>query len=121
VDGPLDPDIVAGLRELAEMSSETTEQMRQLVETFLADAAIRVRGLHVAALAADGPQLMAVAHSLAGSAANLGATRLAEICRAIESAARSGAIGAIEIDPLQAEIDRAGAALRQEFGGGAAS
>ena len=57
--------------------------------------------------------LVAPAHTLKSSSANLGALRVSEIAKRMEKSARSGELAgpAAEVDALTAEFDRVQAAL----------
>lgn len=89
----LEPTTIAALHELAALSADGPDQMRQLVELFLHDAAARLTELTAAAGDGDGQRIVAIAHSLAGSSANLGARELADGCSELEREARAGRIG----------------------------
>ena len=78
----LDAALAANLRSLEEEGGR--EFIVDLVETFLRSSKERIEALRDA-LAADDPEALgAAAHSLKGSAATLGAMRLARLCREIE-------------------------------------
>lgn len=61
-----------------------------LVQTFVRDSAQRIEAIRSGVHAADAEMLRRAAHSFKGSAANMGAPRLADICRALEEAGRLG-------------------------------
>jgi CheY-like chemotaxis protein len=104
---PLDREIIAGLRELdapARSSGGTNSQLptlnsqlsgagpsvlRDLAELFLRDARPKLQNMTSVLERKDLPALASIAHSLKGSASNLGARRLAELCAALEKSARS--------------------------------
>jgi HPt (histidine-containing phosphotransfer) domain-containing protein len=55
------------------------------------------------------------AHSLKAASASLGATRLAELCAALEALARGGALdSAAHLGPLQVEFEQVALALESE-------
>ncbi len=95
----LDPDGTSGLLSV-------------IVTAFLDDAPIRLDALRAAVAAGGGPPLTQAAHQLKGSAANLGATRVATLCEELEALDRSGTQPRPELlDRLQTELDAAGRAL----------
>jgi HPt (histidine-containing phosphotransfer) domain-containing protein len=57
-------------------------------------------------------------HTLKSSSANLGATRLAELCKTIELAARAGSLasGVPGIEVVEGEYARVRTALENELG-----
>jgi HPt (histidine-containing phosphotransfer) domain-containing protein len=64
--------------------------LRELVGIFIDDGPKRLKALREAMTASDVQQLEQVAHSLKGSAAILGASRLQESALALEEAAHDG-------------------------------
>jgi HPt (histidine-containing phosphotransfer) domain-containing protein len=64
--------------------------LRELVGIFVDDGPKRLEALRTAMIAADVQQLEQVAHSVKGSAAILGASRLQESALALEEAALDG-------------------------------
>jgi CheY-like chemotaxis protein/HPt (histidine-containing phosphotransfer) domain-containing protein len=84
----LDPAILAGLRELR--SAENPDPLRELVDLFLKDARPRVQKLALTLTAKDWATLASTAHTLKGSANNLGAKRLASLLANLEIQAKSG-------------------------------
>jgi CheY-like chemotaxis protein len=79
--GPrLDLRALAGVRE--ELDDE--ELFGELVATFLEELPRRWAMLSAAAATGDAERLAAVAHQLGGGAAQVGATRLAALCRRLE-------------------------------------
>ena len=84
----LDRTVINGLKELREPGQP--DPLRELVELFLKDAQPRLDKMDAAAATGDLPALGAAAHTLKGSASNLGARRLASLCAALEKQARAG-------------------------------
>lgn len=73
-------------REMLDTLREVMEDgYPDLLDTFLADSENR---LHELQKTADARVLSEVAHSFKGSASNMGAVRLAELCQELESQAR---------------------------------
>ena len=86
-ESPLDERVIAGLRELSEPGQP--EPLREIMELFFKDAQPRLERMNFALDRKDFPTLALAAHSLKGSASNLGARRLAELCAALEKQARA--------------------------------
>ncbi|WP_239481999.1 Hpt domain-containing protein [Zestomonas insulae] len=59
-----------------------------LLDTFLADSDERLRSLQGALQQADAQAVRLAAHSFKGSCSNMGATRLAVLCRQLEELGR---------------------------------
>ena len=89
-----------------ELGRASTERLGRL---FLIDLADKRARLEVALRTQDGPELVAAAHAIRGSAANLGAQALADACAALEARARAHQL--TDLDELwrrfEAEADRA--------------
>jgi HPt (histidine-containing phosphotransfer) domain-containing protein len=71
-----------------------------LLETFVSDSQTRLAQMGEAAR--DAEALAQAAHSLKGSSSNMGALRLAELCRDLEARAKD--MSAAQTDRLLAEI-----------------
>jgi HPt (histidine-containing phosphotransfer) domain-containing protein len=72
--------------------------LAEVIETFLRIAPLRLSALKKAAKKKDVAALERTGHSFLGSCANLGATRMAEICAVLETRAQGGsAEGASEL------------------------
>lgn len=61
-----------------------------LVQTFIRDSAQRIEAIRTGVTGGDVDGMRRAAHSFKGSAANMGAPRLADLCRALEELGRSG-------------------------------
>jgi len=83
----LDQAVIAGLRELREPNEP--DSLKELAELFMKDARMRIGRLERALADKDGPAAAAAAHTLKGSANNLGARHLAALCGSLERAAKS--------------------------------
>jgi CheY-like chemotaxis protein len=79
----------------------------QIIETFLETSAQTIRKAKLALAAQDASELYQHVHSLKGSAANLGANRLVNLCGELETRCRSGSL-----EPAPALL----AAIDQELG-----
>ncbi|OIO89649.1 MAG: hypothetical protein AUJ92_20930 [Armatimonadetes bacterium CG2_30_59_28] len=74
---------------------EGVSRFRELIETFLLDASDRIHALHKALDEGKGDDLDLIAHTLKSASANLGATRMAQLCATIDEKARTGSLNAI--------------------------
>ncbi|HUF33381.1 MAG TPA: response regulator [Acidimicrobiales bacterium] len=112
----LDAEVIDGLTELDGGSGS----MATLVATFRADAEGRLANLRLAAASDDADAVASLAHSLKGSAANLGASAAAARAATLETLARSpnleGAL--VMIDELAEDVAVAVEALQATFGTG---
>ena len=85
--GTLDLEILASLRELS--SPQTPDPLEELIELFLKDARVRLQKLALALEARDWAALASTAHTLKGSANNLGARQLASLMASLEKQAKA--------------------------------
>ena len=111
--GPvLDPVIVSRLERLGEAAGE--DLTGQLAKLFLADARVRIAALREALTQDDGAAASRSAHMLSGASANLGAVELARLCAvfASDSAAGDLTLGQVQLNAVEAELDRVRSALR---------
>lgn len=90
----MDAAVLESLREVMEADYPL------LLETFVSDSQARLA--RMSELAPDAEALAQAAHSLKGSSSNMGALRLAELCRDLE--ARAKQMNVAQIDRLLAEI-----------------
>jgi CheY-like chemotaxis protein/HPt (histidine-containing phosphotransfer) domain-containing protein len=106
---PDDPDETLDRRVIAEFRQAGTggvpEFMVALIDQFIEEAASQVEGLRDAGERSDGGALKATAHSLKGSALTMGATRLAALCKQMESQADRQPGGAVT-SALLAQLDQ---------------
>lgn len=73
---------------LAELRKLMGTDFGMLVQTFVTDSDQRVAAIGAALTAADADELRRAAHSFKGSASNMGAARLADLCRQAEECGR---------------------------------
>ena len=78
------------LRELRESVAGDEGFVAELAGAYLAEGATHLEAMSRAADANDPAAIVRPAHTLKSSSAALGAMRLADICRSIESAGREG-------------------------------
>ena len=87
-EGPLDLSVLAGLRELQEEGEP--DILGELIELFLTDVPPQLAALQEAVEAVEAHSVERIAHTLKGSSANMGATRMTAICSELENAGASG-------------------------------
>ncbi len=87
-EGVIDQAIIAGLRELREPGQP--DPLKELIELFLRDARPRIGKMQAAFDEKDAAALASAAHTLKGSASNLGAKGLAAFCANLEKAGKAG-------------------------------
>ncbi len=102
------------LRYLLEITGGDEAFLDELLETFLRDADDQLAALRAAVGAGSVEALVRPAHSLKSSAANVGATRLSELSRALEGDARAGTVDAPSerVEALAAEATAVRLALQ---------
>ena len=100
----LDPTAMA---RLLEITGDDVAFVDELVDTFIEDAATQLDALRSARDAGDIEAVIRPAHSLRSNAANVGATVLGDLCRALEVDARAGDVPdlAARIAAVEAETD----------------
>jgi HPt (histidine-containing phosphotransfer) domain-containing protein len=114
--GALDTTALETIRALG--GEQTPDLLEQIVRLYLEGAPELIASIRAGLAAADNDQVRLAAHSLKSSSANLGATRLAELCKKLEMAARANAL-ATEVPALpevEAEYERVCIALQHEAG-----
>jgi HPt (histidine-containing phosphotransfer) domain-containing protein len=95
----------AAFDHLLEITGNDLEFVDELIDTYLADASLQLEAMQAAASSGDAAALVRPAHSLKSSSANVGAMALADICRALEAAARTGDVP--DASERVADCDRA--------------
>ncbi len=102
---------VLDLEELRQRLDNDEELVAEIVELFLDDTPRQIAALEDALARADGEVVRERAHTLKGTAANMGATELRETAGRMEEAARDGRLG--EATELVDSIHRDFAKLRK--------
>jgi HPt (histidine-containing phosphotransfer) domain-containing protein len=112
----LDPMAMA---RLLEITGDDPAFVDELVDTFLDDATTQLAALRAAAAADDADAAVRPAHSLKSSSLNVGATRLAELSRALEADSRSGPVDDLgrRVEEVDAELVAVREALRSDRAG----
>lgn len=103
----LDP---AAMTRLLDITGGDQGFVDELIDTFIEDATAQIDGLRSAALAGDAEAIVRPAHSLKSNAANVGATELGELARALEADGRTGTVP--DVDVRVARVDTEFAAVR---------
>jgi HPt (histidine-containing phosphotransfer) domain-containing protein len=102
----------ARLGELLELDPDDPSLLLRFIDRFSDNARQTLAGMREAHGAGDRTALGRLAHSLKGSAANLGAPALAELCRAVEHASDDDQpLPPGTLDQVGREVERAAAAL----------
>jgi signal transduction histidine kinase/DNA-binding response OmpR family regulator/HPt (histidine-containing phosphotransfer) domain-containing protein len=106
---------VIDVEVLAELRSIMGDEYLGLVKLFLEDAPTHIQALHAAANAGDIPAMVAPAHTLKSSSANLGAMALSAVAKRIEFGARMDQLPKppLAVLMLENEFRRAKTALQQ--------
>ena len=91
--------------------------LREIAHEYRTHASEQVVRMHEAMAEGDPETVERAAHSVKGSSANLGATRLTELCGRLEAFGRAGALGDVGtlVDEIDAEFARVCAALDTEL------
>jgi PAS domain S-box-containing protein len=110
---PVDQSVLDQLLGIDELGGLLAE----VIETFLRIAPLRLTALKKAARKRDAAGLERTAHSFLGSCANLGATRMAEICALLETRAQTGSTDGAPslVEELHSEFALVKAALQRRL------
>lgn len=98
---------------LGELKEVMEDDFGLLLETFFADSDTRKQAIADAIAAADAEQLRTSAHAFKGSAGNMAASRLTELCQQLETMGREGQVDGADavFQQVLAEYDHVKAAL----------
>jgi two-component system, sensor histidine kinase and response regulator len=99
------------LRQLAE--SGETGLVEEVLDVFVKDTEERIAAIQAALAAMDREKLRRQGHALKGSSAQVGAMRLADLCRTVEGTAATATPA--EIAGVVAEIAREFGKVRQKI------
>ncbi|GAB3072790.1 response regulator [Pedococcus soli] len=108
---PLDSARLATLRDLGATTGQ--DLLAALTEAFTTASPVLVATMRAMAAADDAQGLRHAAHELTGSAASIGAVRVAELARQVETGGLAAA--ATLLDRLETELERAGQLLRESL------
>lgn len=111
----LDPNAIRELRALAEDGDVTL--LKDVLGTYLRDAATYAREIRAAVAEADAKKLDRSAHTLKSTSATVGAMELAAICKELELLGRRGstADAAPKLEELERRLSAAVAAVTAEL------
>jgi HPt (histidine-containing phosphotransfer) domain-containing protein len=96
----------AVLAELKATTGDDPAFVRELVDSYLAEAPAQSEGIAAAISGSDAAALVRPAHTLKSSSATVGAMRLATVARRLEITGRSGALddgASADLDTLRVE------------------
>jgi HPt (histidine-containing phosphotransfer) domain-containing protein len=108
----IDPQAIENLRALN--PGDNDEFLREIAGIFLEDTPQRIAELSQGLAAGDAQKFTRAAHSIKGSAANLGAAALRAVAEKLEHQSRTDGLGAVAplVTEIKAEFARAEAELR---------
>jgi HPt (histidine-containing phosphotransfer) domain-containing protein len=111
----LDPICIAGLKELREPGQ--ADPLAELTELFNREADACVQKMESGLAQHDTNATARAAHSLKGSASNLGANRLAAECARLEQNAKSAewTTADIQLQEIKAQLERVRESLKAEI------
>ncbi len=98
----IDPEAINNLRSLG--SDDDDSFLREIVTLFLEDTPKRFEELQASHAAGDTIKYARAAHSVKGSASNLGAMRVRAVAEKLEYAAKQSGLAGLE--SLQADLER---------------
>ncbi|MGH7997791.1 MAG: Hpt domain-containing protein [Opitutaceae bacterium] len=112
LDPSLDESAIEQLRSLGS-PNDGDDFLREVVAVFLDDSPVRIAELGAALRAGDALRFTRAAHSLKGSAANIGAASMKMIADVLEQRSRERGLAGLgpEVDDLQAAFVRTKAAF----------
>ncbi len=109
----IDPQAIENLRALN--PGDNDEFLREIAGIFLEDTPQRIAELTQSLTADDVPKFTRAAHSIKGSAANLGAAALRAVAEKLEHQSRTEGLAGVaaNVTAIKAEFARAEVALRK--------
>ncbi len=102
-DASMDGSALEAIRTLERQGS--AEVLKKVIEIYFRETPPLLQSLREAAVRTDAAALQRAAHSLKSGSANLGARRLAELCRGLEAAARSGDLSEAQQQVAEIEVE----------------
>lgn len=108
----LDPTVIESLRQLTPPGEP--DVLNEVLGLFLSDVPVRIGRLREAWQSGDAVAVQRAAHSLKGSAGNIGATQLSAVCKELDEQGRSGDLSRLLplVDSLDAEYRRVEAEIK---------
>lgn len=110
-DNPIDPEAIENLRALNPDDEDAF--LKDIIGIFLEDTPARIAELKQCLAAYDQPKFTRAAHSIKGSASNLGATRVRAVAEKLEHQSRHSGLDGL--DPLLADLETAFATAKAEL------
>ena len=112
----LDQAVISGLRKLTPPGEP--DVLAEVLKLFLEEVPPRIARLRNAWQAGNIQEVHRAAHSLKGSAGNIGARRLFEVCRQLDDISKSGDLPAAApfVDALGVEFGKVESAIRKLIG-----
>lgn len=109
----LDPDVIDSLRQLTPPGEP--DVLAEVLQLFLDDVPVRIGRLRGACQAGNALEVQRAAHSLKGSAGNIGANGLLAVCRDLDDQSRAGDLSnaAALVAAIEAEFGRVEAEIRE--------
>lgn len=108
---PIDPEAIENLRALNPDDDDAF--LKEIIGIFLEDTPERIAELKQCLAAYDQPKFTRAAHSIKGSASNLGASRVRSVAEKLEHQSRNS--GLDNLDPLIAELESEFATAKTEL------
>ena len=112
----LDPAVIASLRELTPPGEP--DVLKEVLQLFLEDVPGRIERLRTAWQGGNAVEVQRSAHSLKGSAGNIGASDLLAVCRLLDDHGKSGDLSNLPglVASLDAEYARVEAEIARLIG-----
>ena len=110
---PIDRDAIANLRDLN--PGDNGEFLREIIGIYIEDTPKRIADLKACLASGDAPAFTRAAHTITGSAANVGAQVRRAAAERLEFLSRTEGLGAVAqlVADCEAEFARAAAELRK--------
>jgi len=115
-ESPLDPGVIERLRQLTPPGEP--DVLAEVLGIFLEEVPRRIQRLRIALAAGDIVEVARSAHSLKGSAGNIGAADLYDICTRLDAQARDGDLtgAGTLVDEMGAEFGKVESAIHRLIG-----
>jgi HPt (histidine-containing phosphotransfer) domain-containing protein len=109
----LDPAVIDTLRQLTPPGEP--DVLKEVLQLFLEDVPVRVNRLRAAWTAGDATEVQRAAHSLKGSAGNIGARDMLAVCRLLDDRGKAGDLSGAGhlVDSLDHEFARVTAEIHR--------
>jgi TMAO reductase system sensor TorS len=111
-DSTLDIAVLDNIRRLQRPGAPNL--LHKVVSIFVAEGPELLKTMRGAIATGNDTALLRAVHKLKSSSANLGAVKLAELCKAMETQAQAGRLGVLSMEQVDAEFAHVQAALTQQ-------